>query len=70
MTFTQAANTMFQGLTSDGAKAAMWEVARRQFTEPKSALYGTRNVNFIHDELIAECREDVAQVVDSEVSMQ
>ena len=63
MTFTQAANTMFQGLTSDGAKAAMFEVARRQYSCPTSALYGTHTINFIHDELIIECKEEVAQAV-------
>lgn len=63
MTFTQCANTMFQGLTSDGAKAAMWEVARRQYSEPRSALYGTHTVNFIHDELIIECKQEIAQAV-------
>lgn len=63
MTFTQAANTLFQGLTADGAKAALWEVARRQYTVQDSALYGTRTVNFVHDEIIIECDEKIAHDV-------
>lgn len=55
--YTVTCNTFFQGLTADGAKAAMWELTRRQFTEPKSALYGTHIVNFIHDEFIIEAPE-------------
>jgi hypothetical protein len=54
-TFTAACNSYFQGLAADGAKAAMWEVTRRQWCEPTSALYGTFIVNFVHDELILEC---------------
>lgn len=53
-TFTAACNTIFSGLASDAAKAAIWEVSRRQYSEPKSNLFGTYMVNFIHDELILE----------------
>ncbi len=56
-TFTQVCNTPFQGTTADGAKAAMFEVARLQFCEPQSSLYGTRNVVFLHDELVVEAPE-------------
>lgn len=52
--FTQAANTMFQGLTADGALAALYEVSRRAYTEPASALYGSRPVAFLHDEILIE----------------
>ena len=53
--YTAACNSHFQGLASDGAKAALWEVTRRQWCEPASALYGTHVVNFVHDEIIIEC---------------
>lgn len=53
-TFTAACNSYFQGLAADGAKAALWEITRRQWTEPGSALAGTYIVNFIHDEIILE----------------
>jgi hypothetical protein len=53
-TYTSACNTLFQGLAADGAKAAGYEITRRQFCEPKSALYGTRLLAFIHDEYLLE----------------
>jgi len=56
-TYTAACNSHFQGLAADGAKRALFEVTRRQFCEPKSALYGTAIVNFVHDEIIIECPE-------------
>ena len=42
--YTARHNTIFQGLTSDGAKLALWHVWRA----------GYRVVNFIHDELLVE----------------
>jgi len=42
--YTARHNTVFQGLTSDGAKLALWHVWRA----------GYRVVNFIHDELLVE----------------
>ncbi len=54
VSYTQCCNSFFQQRTADGAKAACWEVTRRQFTERASALYGTHLVNFVHDELILE----------------
>jgi DNA polymerase I-like protein with 3'-5' exonuclease and polymerase domains len=58
-TYTSAANTLFQGLASDGAKAALYEVAREQFT-PGSLLWESRTVAFIHDEIIMETPEHLA----------
>lgn len=58
--YTVCANTFFQGLTADAAKAAGWEITRRQFTEPKSLLYSTHLVNFVHDEYVLEVREEIA----------
>lgn len=52
--YTVAANSFFQGRAADGAKRALCEVARRQYSVPSSALYGTRTINFVHDELILE----------------
>lgn len=42
--FTARRNTVFQGLTSDGAKLALWLVWRA----------GYRVVNFVHDQLLVE----------------
>lgn len=47
-TFASAANTVFQGLTSDGAKLALWYLH----------LAGYKIVDFIHDEIIIELDED------------
>jgi DNA polymerase I-like protein with 3'-5' exonuclease and polymerase domains len=52
--FTQACNTLFQGKTSDGAKEALWLITLACYDEPKSPLYGSRPVNFVHDEFILE----------------
>ena len=52
-----ACNSFFQGLAADGAKAAMWAVAKGQYADPSSPLYGSRTVNFIHDELLVEVPE-------------
>ncbi len=52
--FTQAANTYFQGLAADAAKAAYWLIVKACYLDTSSPLYGTRIVNFIHDEWIGE----------------
>jgi len=54
VSFTQACNSYFQGLAADGAKQALFEVSRRCYTDPKSPLYGSKPVMFIHDEIIIE----------------
>jgi len=59
-TMPQAANTGFQGLAADGAKAAAWALTRACFVESESPLFGVRPVNFVHDEVISECPEDRA----------
>jgi hypothetical protein len=62
--FCDGANSVFQGLTADGAKAALWAVVRECYdptvrTEDgspgagPSPLYGCRVVAFIHDGLPA-----------------
>lgn len=56
--YTQAANTMFQGIVADGALSAAYQVVRECYAEPDSPLYGARMVAFIHDEIILECALD------------
>jgi DNA polymerase-1 len=58
ISFTVCANSFFQGRTADGAKAALWEVCRRQYSVPSSDLYGTHTVAFIHDEIGIEVEEE------------
>src|SRR5262249_3121087 len=55
-------NTMFQGLAADGAKEALWQVARRCYERRYrgNALHGSRPILFLHDELILEVPEDRA----------
>lgn len=57
VSYTEACNSMFQGLTADAAKAAMFEVSRHCYAVPSSPLFGCRIVNFVHDELILELVE-------------
>ncbi len=49
------ANTPFQGLGAACAKNAMWLVAKAEYTEPASPLFGSRTVAMVHDEILAEC---------------
>ncbi len=57
--FTQAANGLFQGLTADGAKEALWQVCYACYSaKPGDLLYGVRPVAFLHDEIIAEIPYD------------
>lgn len=53
-TYTVAANTAFQGLTADGAKRALYAVAKECYTDESSHLFGVRPWVFVHDEIIAE----------------
>jgi hypothetical protein len=62
--YSETANTYFQALTSDGAKAAMWQIQKECYLEElHSPLYGARLVLFLHDEFILECDEDRADAV-------
>lgn len=67
-TFTSACNSYFQGLASDGAKAALYAVTREQFTDEDSPLWNTRCVAFVHDEIIIEAPE--AQAHDAAMRLQ
>lgn len=58
--YTQACNTFFQGLAADVAKAAGFAIAEECYADPSSPLYGSRIVNFIHDEFILETPEEIA----------
>jgi len=56
--YTDAANSYFQGLAATAAKAAIWDISQAAYTDPRSALYGARPWNFVHDELLVEVQED------------
>lgn len=57
VSFCSCANGFFQGLAADGAKEALYAVAKEAYTDRDSALYGSRPVIFLHDEIIAEVPE-------------
>lgn len=48
------ANTLFQGLAADGAKRALIKMTREMYLERDSPLFGSRLLNFIHDETLCE----------------
>lgn len=56
--FSQVANTLFQGLTADGAKDALWRVTRACYVEESSPLYGSFPVGFLYDEVLTEVPEE------------
>jgi hypothetical protein len=59
MGYTDACNTPFQGICADAAKQAVWEIQKACYADRKNVLYGSRLVNFIHDENIIEIPDDV-----------
>lgn len=58
--YTVACNTPFQSRAAYGAKEALWQIARETYLDRSSDLYGSRNVNFIHDECLVEVPEEHA----------
>jgi len=56
-TYMEISNGYFQTLAAHASKSAQFEVSRRCYVEPESALYGSRPVVFVHDELILEVPE-------------
>jgi DNA polymerase-1 len=58
--FTDAANGFFQALAADCAKDAGFDLSECCYTMPSSPLFGSRIVNFIHDEFLFEVPIDRA----------
>lgn len=52
--FTETANTYFQALGAAAAKRAGWLITKACYVDRESPLYGSRNVNFIHDQYLTE----------------
>jgi DNA polymerase-1 len=52
--FTEAANGLYQALAVDAAKNAGFMIARECYAIPDSVLFGSRPVNFPHDEFLVE----------------
>jgi hypothetical protein len=60
MRFPDACNTNFQGLAADGAKEGLWRLFVATLT-PSSALFGARQLLFVHDENVTQARLERAQ---------
>lgn len=58
VSFCAMANGYFQGLAADGALAAVVEVQRRCYSVPSSALYGSKMLAFIHDEILLDTPQE------------
>lgn len=56
--YPELCNTVFQGLGADVAKEAGWEIACGQYVPGYNpALWGSRTVNFVHDNFLIEIPE-------------
>jgi hypothetical protein len=58
VTFTQAANSLFQGLGADACGGALWEVTKACYVDRGSALFGARPANFMHDSITTEVERE------------
>lgn len=58
--FTSGANSYFQGLAADGAKAALYAVSRECYLDRDSPMYGARPIFFNHDEIFSEMPIQIA----------
>lgn len=58
MSFTAACNFPFQALGAVIAKDAAYAIARACYVEDDSPLFGSRPVNFIHDQFLIETRDN------------
>lgn len=61
--YTAACNSFFQGLGADATKAAGFLIAKECYVDRSSPLFGSRIVNYIHDEFILECLEENCDAV-------
>lgn len=60
-TYTAACNSFFQGLGADAAGAALFDVSEGCYVPLggyRAPLFGSRVVNFVHDEIIIETPDD------------
>ncbi len=66
--YTAACNSFFQGLGADATAGAYWLVIKACYVERNSPLFGSRVVNYIHDELILEAPVERAAEAAEELS--
>jgi DNA polymerase I-like protein with 3'-5' exonuclease and polymerase domains len=65
-----AANSLFQGLAADGAKAALVAITNECYSKRRSPLYGSRVVIFAHDEIITDIPDRGPQAVAEAANLQ
>lgn len=56
--FCDMANSYFQGLAADAAKAGFVGLMYEFYDRPESPIYGCRMLGFLHDEVLLECPLD------------
>ena len=56
--YTDSANGYFQHLAAMASKASLWAVTKKAYNDRRSAMYGSRPVLFIHDEVGMEVPEE------------
>lgn len=62
--YTNTANTYFQSLAAHASKEAAFRVARKCYDSTMgSVMFGSRTVNYVHDEIVVEAPELVAHEV-------
>lgn len=57
-TYCATCNNGFQALGADCAKEAAWLICWAQYNDPKSPLFNSRTVAFVHDEFVGECDDN------------
>lgn len=57
LSFTEAANGLYQALAATAAKNAGFLIAKASYVDASSPMFGCRPVNFPHDEFITEAPE-------------
>lgn len=65
--YCNLANGYFQTLAAHASKAAMFAVCKRAYCNRESALYGSRPVVFVHDEVILETPEEAGDIAAKEI---
>jgi len=60
LSFCSGANTLFQGLASEGKKLALWNLTKECLLVKDSPVYMTRPIADIHDEILSETPIDGA----------
>jgi len=66
--YTNSANTYFQTLAAHASKTALWEVCKKCYCGEGSALYNSRPVVFIHDEILTEVPKELGHEAALEIA--